>query len=51
MVLEYPGYALKKYAEELEKEFGVSLTAGRICQILKEHDYNRKVVASYHNLS
>lgn len=44
MVLEYPGYTLKKYAEELEKEFGVSLTPGRICQILKEHEYNRKQV-------
>ena len=46
MILEFPGYTLRDYALELEKEFQVSLTTARICQILKEHEFNRKVVAS-----
>jgi len=45
MVLEVPDPLLKEYASELEAQFGVDLQESRICQILKELDISRKIVA------
>ena len=45
MVLKVPDALLKEYASELEARFGVDLQESRICQILKELDISRKIVA------
>jgi len=46
MVLECPDSTLKEYAMALETQYDVSLTEARLCQVLKDSDFNRKVVVS-----